>query len=84
MQDLSGQARFGPWVTSQAGGNMASSNERAMTAPGGDPVDPMPQPDNQGDPEVQVSDTRAVGTPASRFLAEYRAAPAIWRMTVNG
>lgn len=84
MQDLSGEARFGPWVTSQAAGNMVSSNERAMTAPGSQPVDPLPDRAHQGDPEVEVGAAQPVGTPASRSAAEYRPVPVMWRMTVNG
>jgi hypothetical protein len=76
MQDLSGEARFGPWVTSQAGGNMISSNERAMEGPGSLPADPLPDRSHQGDPEVGVTGKpRAVlerGVP-------YAPAPAVWR-----
>jgi hypothetical protein len=42
------------WVTSQAAGNMTASNEQAMTAPGSQPVDPLPPAKDQGDPTVQV------------------------------
>jgi hypothetical protein len=76
MEDLSGEARFGPWVTSQAGGNMVSSNERAMTALGGQPADPLPDRAHQGDPEVAVADkSRAVLTRG----VPYAPAPAVWK-----
>lgn len=38
--------------TSQAGGNMMSSNRQAMTAPGSDPTDPLPPAKDQGDPKI--------------------------------
>ena len=81
MQDLSGQARFGPWVTSQAAGNMVSSNERAMTAPGSQPVDPLPDREHQGDPEVQTTDNVPVGTPQAREAHPYIPGAVIWRGT---
>ena len=56
MQDLSDLAANGPWVTSQAGGNMMSSNEQAMTAPGSPPADPLPDREHQGDPTVTLTD----------------------------
>jgi hypothetical protein len=46
--------------TSQAGGNMMSSNRFAMTAPGSQPVDPLPPSADQGDPAVQASNTRPI------------------------
>lgn len=56
MRDLSSLAANGPWVTSQAGGNMTSSNEQAMTGKGTKPVDPLPDRDHQGDPHVTPID----------------------------
>jgi hypothetical protein len=55
MQDLSHLAANSMTVTSQAGGNMQSSNEQAMTAPGSDPVDPLPDRTKQGNPTLQVT-----------------------------
>lgn len=55
MQDLSGMAANGPWVTSQAGGNMMSSTEQAMTGPGSPPADPLPDREHQGDPKVTLA-----------------------------
>lgn len=40
--------------TSQAGGNMMSSNKLAMTAPGGEPTDPLPDRSKQGDVKVDA------------------------------
>jgi hypothetical protein len=41
--------------SSMAAGNMVSSNKFAMTAPGSDPVDPLPPAKDQGDPSINVS-----------------------------
>lgn len=41
--------------TSQAGGNMTSSNEQAMTAPGSQPVDKLVDRAVQSDPTIEVS-----------------------------
>jgi hypothetical protein len=54
VQDLSNLAKDSMWVTSQAGGNMTSSNEKAMTAPGSPPVDPLPDRAKQDDPTVDL------------------------------
>ena len=56
MQDLSGLAKNSMWVTSQAGGNMTSSSAEAFTAPGSEPVDPVPDRDKQGDPHVDLAE----------------------------
>jgi hypothetical protein len=53
-QDLSSLAKDSMWPTSQAGGNMQSDADTAMTAPGSEPVDPLPDRDHQGDPHVEV------------------------------
>jgi hypothetical protein len=59
MEDLSHLCPGGPVTalapTSQAGGNMMSSNDLAMTAPGGRPVDPLPDRAEQGDPAIDAS-----------------------------
>jgi hypothetical protein len=81
MQDLSAMAKNGPWVTSQAGGNMMSSNEQAMTAPGSPPADPLPDREHQGDPAVTVVDKpRAVMTTGSAFAPS----PLAWKDTPDG
>jgi hypothetical protein len=60
MQDLSKMLTTDPVTalapTSQAGGNMMSSNRLAMTAPGSEPVDPLPPAQDQGDPKVTAID----------------------------
>lgn len=50
------------WVTSQAGGNMVSSNEDAFTAPGSQPVDKLTDRDVQSDPHVEVPPEMPPGT----------------------
>lgn len=62
MQDLSALAKDSMWVTSQAGGNMVSSNEGAHTAPGSQPVDKLTDRDVQSDPHVEMPPPRAPGT----------------------
>jgi len=52
--------------TSQAGGNMMSSNRLAMTSPGSPPTDPLPPAKDQGDPKITASGSQDVGTPAKR------------------
>jgi hypothetical protein len=41
--------------TSQAAGNMTSSNANARTAPGSVPVDPLPPAAEQDDPDVTAT-----------------------------
>lgn len=59
MQDLSHLLPADPVTaltpTSQAAGNMMSSNEPAMTAPGGLPVDPLPPSKDQGSVRIDVA-----------------------------
>jgi hypothetical protein len=55
MQDLSQLAQDSMWPTSQAAGNMTSSNDQAMTAPGSLPVTPLPDRQHQDDPNVSMS-----------------------------
>ena len=62
MEDLTGiYEQFGSdritalAPTSQAGGNMMSSNRLAMTSPGSPPVDPLPPAKDQGEPDVENS-----------------------------
>lgn len=49
------------WVTSQAGGNMVSSNDGAFTAPGSQPVDKLTDRDVQSDPHVELPPARQPG-----------------------
>jgi hypothetical protein len=61
VKDLSHLADDSMWVTSQAGGNMQSSNRLAMTAPGSQPVDPVPDRTQQGDPHIELEAKRPPG-----------------------
>lgn len=63
-EDLSAMplAKTSMWPTSQAAGNMTSSSENAMTAPGSDPVDPLPDRSEQGDPAVKLGAEIPPGT----------------------
>ena len=82
MQDLSHLAASSIAPTSQAGGNMMSSNELAMTAPGSHPVDPLPDRDHQGDPRLDIPAATPVGTAASRRPGSYSPSPVSWKDTV--
>lgn len=82
MKDLSNLARDSMTVTSQAGGNMSSSNEQAMTAPGSEPVDPLPDREHQGDPKLDIGPEMAVGTDGKRQPGTgYTPAPRQWKTT---
>lgn len=79
MQDLSHMAANGPWATSQAGGNMMSSNEQAMTAPGSPPADPLPDREHQGDPTVTpIANPRSVMVGDGSFTPT----PVAWKDTI--
>ena len=83
MQDLSSLAKNGPWATSQAGGNMMSSTEQAMTAPGSPPADPLPDREHQGDPTVTAADSpRSVMVHATG--STYAPTSVAWKDTPNG
>jgi hypothetical protein len=81
MQDLSHLAAGSITATSQAGGNMMSSNDLAMTAPGSQPVDPLPDRDKQGRPELDVPAATPVGTAAARKPTSYSPSPVSWKDT---
>ena len=66
MQDLSHLAANAITVTSQDGGNMVHDNSPAMTAPGSEPVTPLPAADHMPTPNLDMGAVRPVGTPASR------------------
>jgi hypothetical protein len=55
MQDLSHLADNSMWPTSQEAGNMMSGRPAAMSAPGSDPVTPLPPAKDQGTPHVEYS-----------------------------
>jgi hypothetical protein len=69
MQDLSSLARDSMWPTSQEAGNMMSGRHAAMSAPGSDPVTPLPPAKDQGEPHVTYTNTSAMdpGTPPERL-----------------
>ena len=54
MRDLSPLAKDSVTATSQAAGNMTSSASNAMTAPGSQPVNPLPPATDQDDPDIAV------------------------------
>ena len=54
VQDLSNLAADSIWVTSQEAGNMVSGRPGAMSAPGSQPVTPLPPAKDQGTPHVDV------------------------------
>ena len=56
MEDLSALTRNSITATSQAAGNMTAGNNRqAMTAPGSQPVDPLPPTNNEYNPNLEMS-----------------------------
>lgn len=61
VRDLSHLAKNSMWPSSQAGGNMVSDNDEAMTAPGSQPVDKLTDRDVQSDPTVEVGPAQAPG-----------------------
>ena len=66
MQDLSHILPSDPVTalapTSQAGGNVMSSNNLVGTAPGSQPVDPLPPAKDQGEPKVIPSNSTQIKT----------------------
>lgn len=54
MQDLSHLAKDSMWPTSQEAGNMMSDRPAAMSAPGSQPVTPLPPAKDQGAPTVAM------------------------------
>jgi hypothetical protein len=79
MRDLSALAKDTMWLTSQAGGNMQSSNRLAMTAPGSQPVDPVPDRTQQGDPHVELGPARPPGQDGKpQPASSYTPNPARW------
>lgn len=91
MQDLSSLLPVDPVTaltpTSQAAGNMMSSNEAAMTAPGGLPVDPLPPSKDQGSVKVDVSGppvrTGTSGKPRAAATQAYRPGTPAWGKTTT-
>jgi hypothetical protein len=84
MQDLSPLAKDSMWASSQAGGNMTSTNRQAMTAPGSPPVDPLIDRASQGDPTVQLGEQMKTGTsgkPQASGQASFTPTPVRWGPT---
>ena len=80
MKDLSSLAADALTVSSMAAGNMVSSNEHAMTAPGSRPVDPLPDRTDQGDPALDIPGPRPVGdTGRPEPGHSYSPAPLTWK-----
>ena len=61
MQDLSALAKDSMWVVSQEGGNMMSGRPGAMSAPGSQPVTPLPPAKDQGTPHVELGPAQKTG-----------------------
>lgn len=66
-------------VSSMAAGNMVSSNEHAQTAPGSQPVDPLPDRTSQGDPTIDIGPARAVGDNGRPEPGTYSPTPLTWK-----
>ena len=62
MQDLSSLADNSITATSQAAGNMTSSNRQAMSAPGTQPVTPLPPARDQDSPDLTMTAEIPPGT----------------------
>lgn len=82
MQDLSSLATDSMWVTSQEGGLMVHDNSKAFSAPGSRPVTPVPAPENQPDPTVDLGSPKppTVGTAGGG----YSPSPVSWKKVGNG
>lgn len=81
MKDLSPLAKDSLTASSMAGGNMTSSNRTAQTAPGSQPVDPMPAAEYQDDPAIPLSAPMKTGTsgkPQARGQSSYTPSPVRW------
>ncbi len=86
MQDLSSLAKDSLTTSSQAGGNMTSSNGIAQTAPGSPPVDPLIDRQSQGDPTIRLGEKMAVGTSGKPQASEqpaYTPSPVRWGPTTT-
>jgi hypothetical protein len=62
MRDLSPLAKDSMTATSQAAGNMTSSPAQAMTAPGSEPVDPLPPTEELDNPNLEMTAPIPPGT----------------------
>lgn len=77
MQDLSSLAKDSMWITSQEGGNLVHNSEGAFSAPGSEPVTPMPAAEHMPDPAVDLGSPKppTVGTTGGG----YSPAPVAWK-----
>lgn len=83
-KDISEYAEDSIWPTSQAAGNMQSSTRLAMSAPGSDPVDPLPDRAEQGDPTIDLGAKMPPGEdgkPQASGQASYTPARDRWTRT---
>jgi hypothetical protein len=86
VQDLSPLADDSIWPTSQAGGNMTSSNRLARTAPGSPPVDDLVDRAVQSDPTIKLGaqmETGTSGKPQASGQASYTPSPVRWVPTTK-
>jgi hypothetical protein len=87
VQDLSSLAKDSLWVTSQEGGNMMSGRPGAMSAPGSEPVTPLPPTKDQGVPHVDMGPQQKPGDdgkPAARTTAgKPDLPPPAWKPTTT-
>ena len=82
MQDLSHLAKDSIWPTSQEAGNMMSGRDAAMSAPGSQPVTPLPPAKDQGEPTVEVPAAIRPGTDGKpQPRTGYHPGPPAWGRT---
>jgi len=85
VRDLSALAENSITATSQSAGNMTSSNETAMTAPGSQPVTPLPPAQDQDTPSIEMSPQIPPGTSGKPQASRQAGAPGqprpAWRRT---
>ena len=85
MRDLSALARDSLAVSAMEGGNMVHSNSGAMTAPGSQPVTPVPKTEAQVDPALDVGAPRPVGdTGRGQPGKSYTPTAPAWKAAGNG
>ena len=86
MQDLSHLAEGSMTATSQGAGNMMSGRPKAMSAPGSQPVDPLPPAKDQGTPDLEVPvtpmKTGTDGKPQPSATG-YHPGPPSWKPTTT-
>jgi hypothetical protein len=70
-------------VTSQEGGNLVHDNSPAMTAPGTDPVTPMPDAKQMPDPQLGTSSRVKLPTQPQPGTS-YSPTPVTWKAVSDG